>query len=81
MGWDGVLHTLGGLELLGLACASDTARETAEGDDLLVLADVRKVGVCLGELKACFHPSILISSPIDHSQTHQSKQPQPPACF
>lgn len=76
--WDGGLHTLGGLELLGLACASDTAREAAVGYDLLVLADVRKVSIRLCELEACVHPLVLVSQPIHHPlRTSQSSRNLP----
>ena len=46
-------RTLSRLELLGLAGAANTTREAAEGDDLLVVRDVAKVGVRLRELEAC----------------------------
>jgi hypothetical protein len=39
--------TLGGLELLGLRCSSDTSSESSERNDLLLLLNVGKVGVGL----------------------------------
>lgn len=47
-----MLLTLGGLELLSLLGAADTAVEAAEGDALLLLDDVAEVGVSLLELQA-----------------------------
>ena len=46
------LLTLGGLELLGLSSAANTAVEAAEGDSLLVLNNVAEVSVSLLELHA-----------------------------
>lgn len=44
-------RTLRPPELLRLARAPDTAVETCEGDDLLVLLDITEVLVRLGELQ------------------------------
>ena len=44
-------RTLCRLELLGLAGTANTTSETTEGDDLLVLRDVTKVSVGLGQLE------------------------------
>ena len=45
------VRTLRRLELLGLARTADTTSETTEWDDLLVVGDVTKVGVGLGQLE------------------------------
>ena len=49
-------RTLSLLELLGLAGAADTTSEPAEGNDLLVLGDIAKVSVRLGQLET-YHES------------------------
>ena len=49
-------RTLGRLELLGLASTADATSEPTEGDDLLVLRDISKVSVGLGQLET-YHQS------------------------
>lgn len=46
-------HTLGRLELFGLASTTDTTREATEGNDLFVFHDVAEVSVRLGQFHAC----------------------------
>ena len=46
-----LLHTLSRLELLGLAGTANTTSESSEGDNLLVLLDITKVSVGLGQLE------------------------------
>ena len=58
-----ILRTLSSLELLGLAGTANTARESAERDDLLVVGYVAKVGVCLRELEACTRIEPTLSVP------------------
>ena len=45
-------QTLCRLKLLRLAGTANTAVESPEGNNLLVLRDVAEVGICLWELKA-----------------------------
>ena len=45
------VRTLRRLELLGLAGTANTTSESSEGDNLLVLLDITKVSVGLGQLE------------------------------
>ena len=62
-------RTLSRLELLGLAGAANTTREAAEGDDLLVVRDVAKVGVRLRELESCIPLSQSFPSSVLQTKT------------
>jgi hypothetical protein len=45
--------TLGGAKLLGLGGTTDTSSEPSERNDLLVVLDIREVGVGLGKGHTC----------------------------
>ena len=51
------VRTLCRLELLRLAGATDTSSKTAEWDDLLVVGNVTKVSVGLGQLETYDQPA------------------------
>lgn len=49
-------RTLGSLELLRLACPSNTTREPPERNNTFVILDIAEVGIGLREFETCFHP-------------------------
>jgi hypothetical protein len=80
------LHTLGRLELLGLRSAANATSEPTERNDLLVVGDITKVSVGLGQLKTYQQSG---TSSLQYSTsakfrnwllTHRSARPPPHAC-